>query len=81
MTKGQLITYGALGVAGWLLVRKGFSFASMGLGSAQNATTDALASLSGLEDYENALLNANTTEEVRAIQEAWKNRPWWKRII
>jgi hypothetical protein len=51
------------------------------LDDTQLAVSDGLAEISGLADYERALWNAKTPEEVRAIRAAWESRPWYRRIF
>jgi hypothetical protein len=77
MTRAEW-TFVAIAIGGiWWLGRKVGDTAGEALDSAQLATTDYLANISGLAEYEQALLNATSVEEIRALQIAWEDRPFW----
>ena len=50
------------------------------LDTSQLFVTDKIASITGLDSYQNALLAAESKAEIDRIQADWKALPWYRRF-
>lgn len=77
MDRTTLYVIAAVAVGVWWAARR----VPEAIEDAQLAVNDGFAHITGLADYERALMQAETPEQVRALIAEWESRPWWQKVI